>query len=225
MKFRFRNIVAAVAAGSILVASGVTAQSAFADDGRGVSAPGKAQLKVAAQKTVKYSDAELLQLLLAAQGPIADAHPKLKQMLGFNPDKAHTNEEALNQIIAGYLAAHPGFHQDVAVPFHSGAPVRVDAALRDFSISFNKWIKDTAEPADNGKAQAQASGWFYMGAYVAIYANAVGVANAVVYANAAVATNALATVVVVTWYLEDGSPTGSGIERDAFVDALTSALT
>ncbi|WP_159395008.1 hypothetical protein [Streptomyces sp. 2323.1] len=175
--------------------------------------------------TAKYSDAELLQLLLAAQGPIADAHPELKQMLGFNPDKPHTNEEALSRIIAGYLATHPRFHEDMAIPFHSGDPVRVDAALRDFSVTFNEYVKKNAKPASGGKAQAQASGWFWMGAYVAIYVNAVGAANAVAYTTAGVATNALATLVVVTWYLEDGSPAGSDIERDAFVDALTSALT
>ncbi|WP_157865001.1 hypothetical protein [Streptomyces prasinopilosus] len=223
VKFRSRNTVVAVAAGAILVAGGVTTQTAFAADGREASAPGKAQLKVTAQGTVKYTDAELLQLLLAAQGPIAEAHPELKQMLGFNPDKPHTDEEALNQIITQFLAAHPGFHENVAVPFYSGDPVRVDAALRDFSISFNKWVEETAEPSPNGEAQP--AGWFWMGANVAIYVNAVGAANAVAYTNAGVATNALATLVVVTWYLEDGSPTGSGIERDAFVEALTSALT
>jgi SdpC family antimicrobial peptide len=228
MKFGSRRAVATAVVGSILVAGGVTAQSAFAHDGSGAaSAPGKARLKEAAKETVKYSDTDLLKLLLAAQGPIADAHPELKRMLGFNPDKPHTEDAALGKVVAGYLAAHPGFHQDMAVPFHSGDPVRVDAALRDFSISFNKWLKETSQPVDGGKPQAvaQAKGWFWMGAYVAIYVNAVGAANAVGYTNAGVATNALATLVVVTWYLEDGSPNGSGIERDAFVDALTSALT
>ncbi|MFI1302348.1 hypothetical protein [Streptomyces sioyaensis] len=225
MKFRSRNIIAAIVASSIIVAGGVTTQSAFADDGRGASAPGKAHLKEAAKETAKYSDAELLQLLLAAQGPIADAHPELKRMLGFNAAKPHTNEEALSKIITGYLAAHPEFHKEMAVPFQSGDPVRVDAALRDFSVTFNEFIKKNAQPASGGKAQAQASGWFWMGAYVAIYVNAVGAANAVAYTTAGVATNALATLVVVTWYLEDGRPAGSDIERDAFVDALTSALT
>ncbi|MCX5204974.1 hypothetical protein OG897_26400 [Streptomyces sp. NBC_00237] len=223
-------MVATAVVSSILVAGGVTAQSAFANDGGGsgaAAAPGKAQLKKAAKETVKYSDTDLLQLLLAAQGPIAEAHPELKQMLGFNPDKPQTDEGALGKVIAGYLGAHPNFHQEMAVPFHTGDPVRVDAALRDFSISFNKWLKATSQPVEGKKpeAVAQAKGWFWMGAYVAIYVNAVGAANAVAYTNAGVATNALATLVVVTWYLEDGSPTGSGIERDAFVEALTSALT
>ncbi|MDG4534755.1 hypothetical protein [Streptomyces sp. AV19] len=225
MKFTSRNVIATIVAGSIIAVGGVTAQSAFADDGRVVSAPGKAQLKEAAKETAKYSDEELLQLLLAAQGPIADAHPELKRMLGFNASKPQTDEAALNKIITGYLAAHPEFHKKMAVPFQSGDPVRVDAALRDFSVSFNEFIKKNGQPVNTGKVQARAAGWFYMGAYVAIYVNAVGAANAAVYTNAGVATNALATLVVVTWYLEDGKPTGSDIERDAFVDALTSALT
>ncbi|MFF5333496.1 hypothetical protein [Streptomyces sp. NPDC013181] len=226
MNSRLRNIVAAVAAGSILTAGGLTAQSAFAADGRtNASAPGKAQLIDPVKETAKYSDTELLQLLLAAQGPIAEAYPELKSMLGFNPDKPHTDEDALNQIIAGYLAAHPEFHETSAVPFHSGDPVLVDAALRDFSVSFIDYVKENGEPVEGEGPEAQPSGWFYMGAYVAIYVNAVGAANAVAYTNAGVATNALATLVVVTWYLEDGSPSGSGIERDAFVAAFTSALT
>ncbi|GAA2911241.1 hypothetical protein GCM10020221_03750 [Streptomyces thioluteus] len=225
MKFKTRNIVATVVAGSIIAVGGFTTQSALAADGRGASAPGKAQLKEAAKETAKYSDAELLQLLLAAQGPIADAHPELKRMLGFNVSKPRTDEAALNKVIKGYLAAHPEFHKKMAVPFQSGDPVRVDAALRDFSVTFNEFIKKNGQPVSSGKAQVRAAGWFYMGAYVAIYVNAVGAANAAVYTNAGVATNALATLVVVTWYLEDGKPTGSDIERDAFVGALTSALT
>ncbi|MEU8762722.1 hypothetical protein [Streptomyces sp. NPDC048659] len=227
MKFTSKRTIAAVAMLSVLMTGGVTAQAAFADAGHGASAPGKARLKETMRQTTEYSNEDLLQLLLAAQGPIADTHPDLKRMLGFNPDKPRTDTEALDTVIAGYLAARPGFRQEVAAPLHSGDPVRVDAALRDFSLSFNKWLKETAQPAPDGGAPAvaQARGWFWMGAYVAIYANAVGAANAVAYTNAGVATNALATLVVVTWYLEDGSPTGSGIERDAFVDALTSALT
>ncbi|GAA0397645.1 hypothetical protein [Streptomyces luteireticuli] len=225
VKFTSRNIIATVVASSIIAVGGVATQSAVAADGRAVSAPGKAQLKEAAKETAKYSDAELLQLLLAAQGPIADAHPELKRMLGFNASKPQTDQAALKKVIKGYLAAHPEFHKKMAVPFHSGDPVRVDAALRDFSVTFNDFLKKNGQPVNTGKAQVRAAGWFYMGAYVAIYVNALGAANAAVYTNAGVATNALATLVVVTWYLEDGKPSGSGIERDAFVGALTNALT
>ncbi|GAA3374562.1 hypothetical protein [Streptomyces racemochromogenes] len=223
-----RKTVAAAALVSVIVGGGITAQTAFADAGHGTSAPGRARLKDAAKNTAEYSDTDLLRLLLAAQGPIADAHPELKRMLSFDPAKPRTDDEALDRVIAGYLAAHPGFHEDTAAGFHSGDPVRVDAALRDFSVSFNKWLGQTSRPAGDGAGPAgvaQARGWFWMGAYVAVYVNAVGAANAVAYTNAGVATNALATLVVVTWYLEDGSPNGSDIERDAFVDALTSALT
>ncbi|MBZ4319755.1 hypothetical protein [Streptomyces huiliensis] len=225
MKIRTRNAVAALVAGSIIVVGGVTTQSAVADGAPGGAVPSKAQLKEAAKETAKFSDAELLQLLLAAQGPIADAHPELKRMLGFDASKPRTDEAALDKVIAGYLAAHPEFHRAMAVPFQSGDPVRVGAALRDFSVTFNQFIKKNARPVNGGKGPALASGWTWMGAYVIIYANAVGAANALAYTNAGVATNALATLVVVTWYLEDGKPVGSDIERDAFVDALTSALT
>ncbi|MGW7306824.1 hypothetical protein ACWGI1_14735 [Streptomyces sp. NPDC054835] len=227
MKFTSKRTVATVAMLSILAGGSVTAQTAFAAAGHGAPAPGKARLKEAVKKTAEYSDTDLLRLLLAAQGPIADSHPELKQMLGFNPDKPQTDTDALDRVIAGYLAAHPSFHRDVAAALQSGDPVRVDTALRAFSVCFNGWLKQTAQPAPGGgePVVAQARGWFWMGAYVAIYANAVGAANAIAYTNAGVATNALATLVVVTWYLEDGSPGSSDIERDAFVNALTSALT
>ena len=61
-------------------------------------------------------------------------------------------------------------------------------------------------------------------AWVMVYANAAAVANAVVYANAGVATFALATLAVVTWYLEDGSPAGTSFEREHFIKTLTDAL-
>lgn len=219
MSIAKKHVVLAVAAAT-LAAGGLTAQAAFAGEPNAT-----ARLKRATASIAGYSDAEVLELLLAAQGPIATAHPELVRVLGFSEAKPHTDDKALQQLISAYLNSDRAFHARTAVPLQSGDPVRVDEALRTFSSSFKAFII-AQRPGASGSSSdvaAQAGGWFYMGAYVAVYANALALANAAVYANAAVATNALATLVVVTWYLPDSHATSS-FERDAFVKTLSDAL-
>lgn len=221
----YRKSMAVSLAVAAITTFGVVSVPAHADGDNARQAPGRAALQYNARQAARYSDAELLQLLLAGQGPIAETHPDLVRLLGFDVNKPHTDETALNFIIDDYLSKTPEFRR-YAVGFQSGDQVRVQRALRDFSISFNHYVKSLPQQNDSqsGEFSAQASGWFWMGAYVAIYANAVGVANAVVYANAGVATFALATLAVVTWYLEDGTPVGSELERNKLVTGLATSL-
>lgn len=219
-----RKIIATVVALAVAFVAWTTVEASA----KPADTSGRAALKSASHSMDRYSDREILQLLLAAQGPVARDHPRLKRVLGFNEAKPRTNERALNQVITSYLRYNPNFHAETAKPLQSGDPQRVDAGLRTFSISFNKFAlarnKALKAQAQNGEFDAQARGWFWMGAYVAIYATAVAVANAGVYANAAVATNALATLVIVTWYLEDGTPAANTFEHDHLIKSLTDAL-
>ncbi|MCX5069003.1 hypothetical protein OOJ91_24470 [Micromonospora lupini] len=210
----------AAVAGPATSVTGDAKSSAVAADN-----PGRATLKSATRSLQRYTDSELLELLLAAQGPVAEQHPELVRILGFDPAKPHTDDAALDAIVTAYLKHDRDFHEATAKPLQSGDPTRVNEGLRVFSVSFNEFIRAQGGNAVSGKSTfTTQAGWFYMGANVAIYANAVGVANAVAYANVGVATFALATVALVTWYLEDGSAAGSQFERDILVNAFTDAL-
>lgn len=127
-------IVAAVAVCMSLPVGSVAAQAAVASGSDGETS--RATLKNATQSLDKYGDVEMLELLLAAQGPIAEDHPELKTILGFSESKPKTNEDALAKIISAYLAANPDFNKVVSLPFQSGDPDRVDEALRSFSKTF-----------------------------------------------------------------------------------------
>lgn len=152
-----------------------------------------------------YSDTEILQLLLAGQGRVVDENPELRSILGFSPDKPNTLDAPLQAVIREYLSKAPDFNSAVSQPLQSGDPERVDEALRYFTKGFVEFAH-SSHLVHQGAPSSYARGWTYMGAYVAIYVNALGVANAVAYANVGVATFALATLGVVTFYLDGDNP-------------------
>ncbi|MBE1460496.1 SdpC family antimicrobial peptide [Nocardiopsis terrae] len=173
------------------------------------------------REAAHYSQEEILQLLLAGQGPIAEAHPDLLDTLGFSPEKPHTDEEALDQLISDYLTYEKDFEEKVAVPVRTGDPQKVEAALVALSESFMGFLDASA---DNTGSSPTAAGWTYQGVNVAIYANAVGVVNVAGYTNAGVATLALATLAVVTLYLEDEDASQNGFEKQHVINELTEAM-
>ncbi|WP_017587666.1 hypothetical protein [Nocardiopsis ganjiahuensis] len=224
------RITATVVAATLVAGSTVTVSaSAFADTAPPVRSNASGNESRAEliqnteefQETARYSQEEVLQLLLAGQGPIAEANPELLDTLGFSAEKPHTDEEALDQLISDYLTYEKDFEEKVAVPVRSGDPQKVEAALVALSESFMGFLD---APADNTSNSSAASGWTYQGVNVAIYANAVGVVNVAGYTNAGVATLALATLAVVTFYLEDEDAGQNGFEEQHVINELTEAM-
>jgi SdpC family antimicrobial peptide len=171
-----------------------------------------------------YSDNDVLRLLLAGTGPIAEKHPALVRQLGFDPDRPLPPKRKFNRLVNDYLAFDAAFHKTTVPALLSDDPLRVDAALRSFSVTFVHFLESKGLTMQStSKFDAQARGWFYKGAYVAVYANAVALANAGVYANVAAATNAVATLVITWFYLPDYSPK-TQFQRDGLVADLTDAL-
>lgn len=214
------SIVAGAAALSCAGAFGV---QAVASAGEPYAAPGRVVTQ-AADASATYTDAELLEFLVAGQGPVAREHPELLGYLGFAEDKPVTPAGPMKRFTRDYLAADPDFHETVAVPVQSGDPEQVDAGLRQFSTELRAVVREkiARSPKKAAATNAQAAGWTWRGANIAVYANAVAVANAGVYANVGVAT--FVGAVLAVWYLEDGSMTGSEIEVQTFVAELTDAL-
>lgn len=173
-------------------------------------------------ESLRYSDREVAQLLLAGQGTIAEEKPELLQQLGFSREKPTTDSTKLNLMIDEYLTTAPDFHNEVAVPFQSEDPRQVDEALASISESFLKYAETKQASAPANEASLQ--GWTWMGANAVLYANAAAVANAVVYTNAAVATLAVATIALVTWYLPDASGQASTIDRQERISTITKIM-
>lgn len=199
--------------------------------------PARAKLKKDSASNTLYSDKEVLELLLAAQGPIADKNPDIVKTLGFSEEKPETDPVALDKVIDEYLAETPEFNSKVSKPFQSGDPEQVDGALQYLTKTFQPYAERKKEEQERILAEqhtqngniaeanqdfAEGGGWTWMGAYVAAYANVAAVANAVVYANAALATLAVATLAVVTWYLPEGDGVAQ-IDREKRIAVLTKA--
>ncbi len=220
MKIR-RMISAVVAAGAMAVTSVGPAWADVPAAPNPATAAERADSGDLARLT-EYSDTEILKLLLAGQGDIADQHPQLRTVLGFAPDKPNTLDEPLMRVVRDYLGKSPNFHSSVAKPLQTGDPERADEALRSFTESFIEFARSNHE-IQQGAPSSYARGWTYMGAYVAIYVNALGVANAVGYANVGVATFALATLGVVTFYLDGDNPANQ-FEREQVAAEVAAAF-
>lgn len=224
---KMNNVKApAVATAAICtLAVGALGAQAAASAQKDPQAQGRVTVAKSADYLPSYSDRELLEFLVAGQGPVAVEHPELLTYLGFSADKPTTPQKSLNGFMKDYLVADPDFHTSVAVPMQSGDPATVNAALRQFSKELRAVVEDkvNSQPASKAHANnAQAAGWTWRGANIAVYANAVAVANAGVYANVGVAT--FVGAVLAIWYLEDGSMTGTEIEMDTFVSRVADAL-
>ncbi|MEI4741685.1 hypothetical protein [Rhodococcus erythropolis] len=220
--------VATVAAFSMVAVPVASAQSPFGSSSSPaqISQPesrAQALASSASEASVaEYSDRDVAKLLLSGEGPMANS--ELNGLLGFDENRPKPDPADLEKLLDLYLATVPDFHETVSVPFLSGDPIRVDSALRSISTSYNKFVNDyVGYPGPTDNVEISPQGWFWMGANVAIYANAVGVANAIGYANVGVATLALATIGFVTWYLP-GYDSISGIDRDARVAQLANAV-
>jgi SdpC family antimicrobial peptide len=168
-------------------------------------------------------------------GPVADANPAIVRYLGFSATRPKVNMAALDRLVTDYLRHDKTFHAQVLVPVQSGDPARVEVALTRFSKTFLAFMKaslppntvldakgnlTTTTPALAKQAMAQGVTGFKL--YVA--AAAVVLANAVVYANVGVATNAVATLVIVWWYLMEDPAQVNDFERQQFVSLMTNSL-
>ncbi|NIH71688.1 hypothetical protein [Auritidibacter ignavus] len=210
-----------------VTATGITAALLFA----GGIAPGYASqgnLSVpqdeisdsASLQELKYSDQEVMQLLLAGQGKMAEENPDLIAYLGFNEETPHTNEENLNEIIADYLAYEPNFVDNVRTPLASGEPHEVEEALVYLSNSFAEYLETLEADMPDAETQGICDG----GAEICTTAYAIAVVNGLVYANVAGATAAVATLAVTWVYLMDPEGDSTQLERDLLTVKMIEAL-
>lgn len=173
-----------------------------------------------------YSQREVLQLLLAGEGVLADNNPGIVESLGFHPDRAPIEMETLDIVVDAYAAFNPTFQSDLMPYLTSGNPKAVTHALKEFYttvISF--WETDPI--FEEARTLAQETSGFELAGR--------GVANVNVNVNVNVnAAAALAVVVVVVAgvvavaavavvYLDDVDKP-YGIDHTNMVRDLTTAL-
>ena len=176
---------------------------------------------VAADSQKRHSDRDVLELLLAGTGPIAEKHPLLVERLGFNPDRPDTDPRLLHKFISQYLKYDADFKYAVREPLASGDPARVEAALIHLSVkSLDLLERDYGLVVSQGQ-DASAAGT--IGAWRRVALTAYVAANFVVYVNAGIATNALVALVVVPAYVSYlmDPRSGAEIEKEEFIKELT----
>lgn len=100
-----RKLVASIVSLGLICSTGHMATAAPKNE--------EPQRAIAVAETVKetskveYTDREVLQLLLAAEGRIAQEHPELQQILGFSPENPTVDMDVLNNTIDLYLEETP----------------------------------------------------------------------------------------------------------------------
>lgn len=221
-----KTIIAVTAAAVLAMAAGPVAYAQEQDNPspstQTAQPESRAQALASNASEGQYTDRDVAKLLLVGDGPMAT--PELNRLLGFDESRPKADPAELEKVLDLYLATVPDFDVTVSAPFQSGDPIRVDAALRHLSTTFNNFVNEQAGSAERpGGPTISPQGWTWMGANVAIYANAVALSNAVGYTNVGVATLALATIAFVTWYLP-GYDSTSDIDRDARVAQLADAV-
>ncbi|WP_435299095.1 hypothetical protein [Timonella sp. A28] len=185
----------------------------------------------------RYDNKELLQLLFAGIGPIADSNPEIVNQLGFDPNRPKVDSEQLSSLIEEFLDFYPDFDKQVRDRLSSGNPKIVEIGLVRLTEAYQDFLEvhyaeDLKQLQSSHAYTTAAKGCTSAGAKVCVIAYAGALVNAGIYANVAVATMAVlavavvATLGVVTWYLEDDKTEAMGtrIERESMVATMAKVL-
>ncbi|MFK8908873.1 hypothetical protein [Streptomyces sp. YS-3] len=151
----------------------------------------------AAQHHVKYSDADIVGLLVFAKGRAADEHKGLAQQI--RAHRSAQSEKATLDEIAQFTrqlkAVDADFHDKVTVPVQVQDPFQAKEGMERLNSDITKFMVQNKAEAKDGDAHA--NGWVWHDANVLIEINAVGAINALAYANVGAATEVAVALVVV----------------------------
>ncbi len=217
---RTTALISSAAALVAVVGSGAVAVAA---------APSHARTAVTASAAeehhVKYSDEDIVGLLVFAKGKAADEHPDLAAEI-----RAHRNEQT-NQVtlaqIAEFtkelMATDPEFHDKITVAVQINDPFQAQAGMERLNDDLKKFL--TAHQVQ-GKSPNRADGWFWHDVNIAIEINALAAINGAVYANVAGATEAVVALVVVPSAVSYGFDMSqpNSLDADGIVSAVTKGL-
>ncbi|MEV0260078.1 sporulation delaying protein family toxin [Streptomyces sp. NPDC050617] len=221
---RLKRTTALISSAAALVAVLGTGAVAVA------AAPSHARTAVTASAAdgehhVKYSDEDIVGLLVFAKGKAADEHPDLAAEI-----RAHRNEQT-NQVtlaqIAEFtkelMATDPEFHDKITVAVQINDPFQAQAGMERLNDDLKKFL--TAHQV-TGKSPNRADGWLWHDVNIAIEVNALAAINGAVYANVAGATEAVVALVVVPSAVSYGFDMSqpNSLDADGIVSAVTKGL-
>ncbi|GAA0389665.1 sporulation delaying protein family toxin [Streptomyces luteireticuli] len=177
------------------------------------------------QHHVKYSDEDIVGLLVFGKGKAADEHKDLAEKIrshrGSDNDKVTL--EQIAQFTNELRKIDPELHDKVTVPVQINDPFQAKAGMERLADDIKALV---AKSKGNVKNPKVASGVVWHDANVLIELNALGFINAVGYANVAGATEAVVALVVVPSAVSYGfdMQKSNGLDADDMVSAVSSAL-
>lgn len=187
-----------------------------------------------------YGEREVLKLLLAGEGRIAQENPALEELLGFHPERAEISPQELSSVVDAYLVMYPEFSNDLYPRLTSGDPAQFESAVVNFYESLVAFIEtdpifeevrqemdalSSGDPLEAGTFNNSVNVNAAINARVGI--NLVYVSNVMVVKVAgAVAVAALALGVAVSYLDEPGMAAGSvsGVDQEKSLRELRLAL-
>jgi SdpC family antimicrobial peptide len=149
-----------------------------------------------ATKRHYYSDSEVVDLVVFAQGPIAEKHPALAARIQGNRPKADVSPGNLKAFTAGLKRVDPKFHQVVTIGVQRNDPYTAQVAMKRLSADISLWTKQ--QKLDPRTAlDMRADGWFWHDSYVLTEQNLAAVWQAAAYTTVAGAAEAVVVVAIV----------------------------
>ncbi|MGW1197799.1 sporulation delaying protein family toxin [Streptomyces sp. NPDC002536] len=214
-------LACAAAVLTVGVVSGTAAVAAPAkNSGVTASLSGKA-----AKHTIKYSDEDIVGLLIFAKGKAADEHPDLAKQIRAHrtPEADKVTPEQIAEFTKELKAIDADFHDKVTVPVQINDPYAAKAGMERLNDDIKTFI---AQHKKFGNSPDRANGWAWHDANVLIEINVLGAINAIGYANGAVATEVAFTLVVVPAAVSYGFDMSKSNSLDAgnFVSAVAKGL-
>ncbi|MFI0907599.1 hypothetical protein ACH4TE_29410 [Streptomyces sioyaensis] len=180
----------------------------------------------AAKHHIKYSDEDIVGLLIFAKGRAAHDHPALAKKI-----RARRTDGA-DKVTAAQIAEFTrvlkridsAFHEKVTVPVQINDPFQAKQGMLRLNDDVKKYIagQKTAATTDT----ARTNGWWWHDVNGLIEINVVGAINAIGYANVAGATEAVVALVVVPAAVSYGFDMSepNSLDADSMVSAVTRSL-
>ncbi|GAA2929879.1 hypothetical protein GCM10020221_27140 [Streptomyces thioluteus] len=188
------------------------------------SAPAKVA-SAPAQHHVKYSDEDIVGLLVFGKGKAADEHQDLARMI--RSHRGADNEKVTLAQIADFTKelrkSDADFHDKVTVAVQINDPFQAKAGMERLGDDIKAVIAKSRITAKNPSV---ANGKIWHDANFLIELNVVGAINALAYANVAGATEVAVALVVVPSAVSYGFDLqkSNGLDADAMVSAVTESL-
>lgn len=171
---------------------------------------------------VKYSDEDVLKLIIFAQGPIAEQRPDLaEKLLKGKPKPKLPDDAVFEDVVSQLKRVDPEYHEVVTKGVQKNDPLKAEAAMKRLSDDLNK-IYELEKRPDQERGVTT---WAWHDAHVFAETELAAAAAAVVFEAVGAAHVAAVVVAIVpaavSYQFEFNH--GSTVDRQAMVAAVSQA--